>query len=63
MSALDSLQVGSGLSYLVAFVVPALDAILPALPGETAIVALGVATGECHDGASGAGRLSFSRVR
>ena len=44
MSALDSLQAGSALSYLIAFGVPALDAILPALPGESAIIALGVAT-------------------
>jgi len=49
MSALDSLQVGSALSYLIAFGVPALDAILPALPGETAIVALGVATAGSTD--------------
>ena len=32
------------LSYAVAFVVPALDAVVPVLPSETAIVALGVAT-------------------
>ena len=41
---LSDLQVDSLLSYLVAFLVPALDAILPALPSETVIVALGVAT-------------------
>jgi membrane-associated protein len=44
VSALDSLQVGSALSYLIAFLVPALDAVFPALPGETAVIALGVAT-------------------
>jgi membrane-associated protein len=49
MSALDSLQVDSALSYLIAFGVPALDAILPALPGETAIIALGVATAGSAD--------------
>jgi membrane protein DedA with SNARE-associated domain len=32
------------LSYLVAFLVPALDAVFPALPSETAVIALGVAT-------------------
>ena len=49
MSALDSLQAGSALSYLIAFGVPALDAILPALPGESAIIALGVATAGSAD--------------
>lgn len=49
MSALASLQPGSPLSYLIAFVVPALDAIFPALPGETAIIALGVATAGSAD--------------
>ena len=49
MSALDSLQVDSALSYLITFGVPALDAILPALPGETAIIALGVATAGSAD--------------
>ena len=49
MSALGSLQVGSVLSYLIAFVVPALDAVFPALPSETAIIALGVATAGSAD--------------
>ncbi len=49
MSALDSLQAGSALSYLIAFCVPALDAIVPALPGESAIIALGVATAGSTD--------------
>jgi membrane protein DedA with SNARE-associated domain len=44
MSVLGSLQVDSALSYLIAFLVPALDAIFPALPGESAVIALGVAT-------------------
>jgi membrane-associated protein len=44
MSALASLQVDSALSYLIAFVLPALDAIFPVVPSETAVIALGVAT-------------------
>jgi membrane-associated protein len=44
MSAFASLQVDSVLSYLIAFVIPALDAIFPVLPSESAIIALGVAT-------------------
>ena len=50
--ALTSLQVDTVLSYLVAFGVPALDAVLPVLPSETAIIALGVAT------AAGCSRIS-----
>ena len=49
MSALGSLQVGSVVSYLVALVVPALDAVVPALPSETAVIALGVATAGSAD--------------
>jgi membrane protein DedA with SNARE-associated domain len=49
MSALDTLQVGSALSYLIAFIVPALDAVFPALPGETVVIALGVATAGSTD--------------
>jgi membrane-associated protein len=49
MSALASLQAGSALSYLIAFVVPALDAIFPVLPAESAIIALGVATAGSAD--------------
>jgi membrane protein DedA with SNARE-associated domain len=49
MSALASLQVGSVLSYLIAFVIPALDAVFPVLPGESAIIALGVATAGSAD--------------
>ena len=49
MSVLGSLQVDSALSYLIAFLVPALDAIFPALPGESAVIALGVATAGSTD--------------
>jgi membrane-associated protein len=49
MSVLGSLQVDSALSYLIAFLVPALDAIFPALPGESAVIALGVATAGSAD--------------
>ena len=49
MSALTSLQVNSALSYLIAIVIPALDAIFPVLPSETAIIALGVATARSAD--------------
>jgi len=49
MSALDSLQVNSALSYLIAFGLPALDAILPVLPSESVIIALGVATAGSTD--------------
>lgn len=44
MSALASLQVDSVISYVIAIIIPALDAILPVLPSETVIIALGVAT-------------------
>lgn len=49
MSVIDSLQVGSALSYLIALGVPALDAIFPVLPSETAVIALGVATAGSAD--------------
>jgi membrane-associated protein len=49
MSALASLQVDSLLSYLIAFAIPALDAIFPVLPAESAIIALGVATAGSAD--------------
>jgi membrane-associated protein len=49
VSVLDSLQPGEPVSYLVAFVLPALDAILPVLPSETVIIALGVATAGSSD--------------
>lgn len=49
MSALDHLQVSSALSYLLALVIPALDAILPVLPSESVIIALGAATAGSAD--------------
>jgi membrane-associated protein len=49
MSAIGSLQVDSALSYLIAFVIPALDAIFPVLPSETVVIALGVATAGSAD--------------
>lgn len=49
MSALTTLQVGSALSYLIAAALPALDAIFPVLPSETAVIALGVATAGSAD--------------
>ena len=49
MSALAALQVNSALSYLIALLVPALDAVFPVLPSETAIIALGVATAGSAD--------------
>jgi membrane-associated protein len=49
MSVFDSLQVDSALSYLIAILIPALDAVLPALPGESAVIALGVATAGSAD--------------
>ena len=49
MSGLAALHVNSPLSYLLAFFMPALDAIVPVVPSETAIVALGVATAGSED--------------
>lgn len=49
MSGITSLQVGSPLSYLIAFGLPCLDAILPVLPSETVIIAFGVATAGSSD--------------
>jgi membrane-associated protein len=49
MFGLSALQVGSPLSYLLAFGIPALDAVVPVLPSETVIVALGVATAGSAD--------------
>ena len=49
MTALSVLQVDSLLSYIVAIVLPALDAIFPVLPSETAIITLGVATAGSSD--------------
>ena len=49
MSVLETLQVGSVLSYLIALVIPALDAIFPVLPSETAVITLGVTTAGSTD--------------
>jgi membrane protein DedA with SNARE-associated domain len=49
MTALASLQVDSVLSYAIAVVIPALDAIFPVLPSETVVIALGVATAGSTD--------------
>jgi membrane-associated protein len=49
VTALASLQVDSALSYAIAVILPALDAILPVLPSETVIIALGVATAGSTD--------------
>jgi membrane-associated protein len=49
LNVLTSLQVGSPVSYLIAIIVPALDAVFPVLPSETAVIALGVATAGSAD--------------
>jgi membrane-associated protein len=49
MIALDVLRVDSLLSYLIAVLVPAFDAVLPVLPSETAVITLGVATAGSAD--------------
>jgi membrane protein DedA with SNARE-associated domain len=49
MTVLTSLQVSAVLSYVIAIVVPALDAVFPVLPSETTIIALGVATAGSTD--------------
>lgn len=49
MSVFTSLQPDSAVSYLVAVVLPALDAIVPMVPSETAVIALGVATAGSTD--------------
>jgi len=49
MTALTSLQVSSVISYAIAILIPALDAIVPVLPSETVIIALGVATAGSAD--------------
>jgi membrane-associated protein len=46
---LETLQVDSVLSYLIALVLPAFDAIIPVLPSETAVIALGVTTAGSTD--------------
>jgi membrane protein DedA with SNARE-associated domain len=47
--ALDVLRVDSLVSYLIAVLAPALDAILPVVPSETAVITLGVATAGSAD--------------
>jgi membrane-associated protein len=49
VTALASLQVDSIISYAIAIILPALDAILPVLPSETVVIALGVATAGSAD--------------
>jgi membrane-associated protein len=49
VSVLDTLQVDSVLSYLIALLLPAFDAIIPVLPSETAVIALGVTTAGSTD--------------
>jgi membrane protein DedA with SNARE-associated domain len=46
---LETLQVDSVLSYLIALILPAFDAIFPVLPSETAVIALGVTTAGSAD--------------
>jgi membrane-associated protein len=49
LNALTSLQVGSVISYVIAILIPALDAVIPVLPSESVIIALGVATAGSAD--------------
>ena len=49
MSHLTVLNLNAPLSYLLAFLMPLLDAVFPAVPSETAIIALGVATAGSAD--------------
>ena len=49
MIDLAQLDIGSPVSYLIAVLVPALDALIPVLPSETAVIALGVATAGSTD--------------
>jgi membrane-associated protein len=49
VNALASLRVDALLSYAIAIIIPALDAILPVLPSETAVITLGVATAGSAD--------------
>ena len=49
MIDLAQLDVTSPVSYLIAVLVPALDALIPVLPSETAVIALGVATAGSTD--------------
>ena len=49
MTGLYALDIGSPVSYLVAVLLPALDALLPWLPSETVIIALGAVTAGSAD--------------
>src|SRR6266542_2197268 len=49
ISSFSQLDVSSPVSYLVALIFPALDALLPVVPSETAIVTLGVASASDAD--------------
>jgi membrane protein DedA with SNARE-associated domain len=49
MTGLSALAISAPLSYLAAFWIPALDAVLPILPSETVVIALGVATAGSAD--------------
>lgn len=49
MSLFAHLQVDSAISYLAAFLAPMLDAIIPAIPSETLVITLGVATAGSSD--------------
>lgn len=49
MTGLETLAVSEPLSYLAAFLLPALDVIVPVLPSETVVIALGVATAGSTD--------------
>jgi len=46
---LSQLAVGSAVSYVLAVLVPALDVLIPVLPAEAAVIALGVATAGSAD--------------
>jgi membrane protein DedA with SNARE-associated domain len=48
-SGITTLQVGSLVSYLIAFGLPCFDAVVPILPSETVIIAFGVATAGSSD--------------
>jgi membrane-associated protein len=47
--SLTSLHAGAAISYVLAFGLPAIDAVLPLVPAETMVIALGVATAGSTD--------------
>jgi membrane-associated protein len=49
VSAFNILALGSVVSYLIAVIVPGLDAVFPVLPSETIVITLGVATAGSTD--------------